>query len=250
MNYGKGLILEPEEVIAAPARWLVGAKGSGAALIPDEYTMASYLTESWDQGYTARCVGFAIRRAIQLRTAYMGKQVIPSANGIYTLARCLDRPTLLQPLVDMGTMPSKAFIALMEWGLPTEEVWPSEAQYVDAEPSLDVLEYCSDTKVTGWYQIAKGDTEMIRMSLAQGYPVTFGAYVDEEFEKYTGGVVENMGDGGGHYMCLYGYKKTESGYIYRNSNSWGNSWGFNGTGMLSENFMSQCFSVYAMRVTQ
>ena len=236
-----GCIADPPNAFAWPMHMLCGASPlplPEASALPLDPPVS-------DQGPTQSCVGQAIARAISIRSAIMGCAVSPSAFGLYALARAMLRTEPAWPLEDHGTMPSAAYLAAQTWGLPAETDWPSDWTRVNDEPTLGRMLASDAVRLAGWYRCAGPDD--VRRAISQGYPVTAGLWASNEICDNRGEPIETHGPVGigGHYVTIEAYDGLRGG-SFEIANSWGKYWGFGGKAWCSEQFISQCYSVYAV----
>lgn len=212
--------------------------------LPNEaMAMKALVGKILDQSWAGSCVAQALAKGLNLRLAMEGTPVPPfAALGGYTLGRAKMRAFAGEKLRDEGTMPSAIMMQLATWGIPFESVWPYD---IDAHPELvfqdlpvDVLQDSVTHVVTNTYRVNEvKDARLLalRKLLLQNYPVPFGTYVSDDFQRYGGGVLgpETKTGGGGHDVALIGY----SGSNFCICNSWGDSWGEAGFAWVNEAFI-------------
>jgi len=237
---------------------LLGARRTG---LPLECSLEEHIPGVFDQGPSSSCVGHGIFGAVETRLAKMGikraHEDRASRLGIYALARIVDRLSPSQALQDEGAFPRKAFKAIKEYGIPTERVWPFSLAAINEELPWDVLQSASAFKLQAFYRIQGMGREFVENlchAIASGYPVPFGADVDEPFMYVAGKApFERFGKNrvGGHAMYVVGYKTINGKRYFRVVNSWGYGWGDNGLVWMSE----ECFmdpstgDAYAIQVS-
>jgi len=245
---GFGLIPDPPGLVtksAAPFLALVGAGVTpSSASIPHAPIK--------DQYPVSACVGFAAAGALETAFAAHGQPVTPrSGQGIYTLARCAGRETGTS-LDDRGSVPWVAMQALTDWGAPSEAAWVFDPSKVNEEPRLGELEAADMFKLRGFYRIDSFGAERldaIKTAIAAGHPCFFATSVDAAFEQWNGQGVISSETGpslGGHAMYMTAFSETASGLVVEITNSWGLSWGRSGTGLVDEQFIAGCSSLYVI----
>lgn len=268
MKYGRGHIADPIHHRRVGIRHLF-ARHSGSMITPGQNAdLSPHLPPYANQVSTSSCVGHGIGEAVYCALGARSTPLpwVPSYKGIYDNGRCIDRAIRtdgkLPPLVDEGSMPNQGWRGVSEWGVRKmipiadrgSDVDPST---INDEPKLGELEAESATLLVGYYAIESfGDerVENIRAALANGFPVTFATFVDTAFEEWDGSSPLGMPDvndknGGGHYLCAFGYRTDANGRtILRFRNSWGTDWGMGGDGEGTEAFMAQISDVYAASV--
>jgi hypothetical protein len=235
-----------------------------------------------DQCYCGSCVGHGASCGITTAYAVAGRPLfglgddghpVPcSPRDGYAGARCLDRNGARVELQDVGTEVLSVVEYANQFGCrrtdaPMTETDPETgAQFevnsdcvlanVNDEPALLELEEDYAHPVALAHEITSCWTPRFSMDVAlaldAGYPVVFGTYVDSAFLRFRGGSVVGAQDrqdpnGGGHSMCILGYRTTPEGkreYLVRNS--WGKGWGDSGDCWVNEDFMAQVWEAFAI----
>ena len=190
-----------------------------------------------DQGETASCVAHACAGAVRLRHALQCRAIrlvsvpMPSRRWCYRLAR----ETHHEGDVDEGTFISSAFYIMRTLGWPDERQCPWTPARINDAMAVDVRRHAYDQRdaVSEYAITAWGDARIsaIKSALSMGYPVVFGAKVDEAFLSCTGWTKQELTGAslGGHAMILCGYDSDGAHVL----NSWGHDWGVGGLGLLS-----------------
>lgn len=242
----------------------------GAAPLPLSHSLLDFVATSRGGPGIAdqtcqTCVGWAGTGAIATFFASRGMPLDepPSAPGMYTLARAIDRvPNTdgsLPPLVDVGTEPNQAMRGLADFGCPPRSVWGAndDPTTINDEPTQRQLEAASAFTLRGHYRIdSESSARMLDIitALAHGIPVCLGITVDTDFIRYRGGVVgapDSNDPRGGHYMYLVGF--TWDGIdpmslVCELVNSWGVLWGERGIARVNASFLGAAFALYVMDV--
>ena len=203
--------------------------------IPECFSIHHFLDLIRDQGDTESCVGHAIAEAAYVRARVLGfNPTFPSPLAAYSMARIYDK-TSNEPLVDLGSRPAMAALALHEMGFVPESQWPLVDENINQMLPLDVLQTGIKHRLTD-YRLLDGAgparSEGIRAALAAGYPVCLSISVDDEFTNTNGFTPIDELNGkvrGAHYVCALGY--TPDSILI--ANSWGLDWGNVGYGWLS-----------------
>lgn len=231
---------DPRDLIA---RAHLGA----AANLPNEaMDLESHLRGIRDQLGTSACVGHGVGTAADTRMRKLGLvSPDPSRIAIYTFGRANGRLSADEPLVDEGCFPRDAMKGIRDQGVPAEADWPIDEAHVNDEVPWDVHQKASALRLSAWYRInTVGPARVadICTALAKGYPIAFGCEVDEKFMEFTGkSPVSIIGTNtvGGHMMCCLGYTTNAQGQrVFRNVNSWGETWGDGGLYWAPEGFMT------------
>lgn len=243
----------------------------GAENLPANHTLEGFVAGVMNQGNLGSCVGHARAAGITLVSrikGLLGWEVSP--DGIYRLARCVERAASLLPgqplpkLTDTGAYPSCAHIAVSSWGVSPFGERSPDGRYSDCwegtvneEPDLFTLE--TTKLIVGEHAIAGLSADRglgVRRSIYLGAPVECGSFVDT---RYMDWVPEHGAyakpdyfdpDGGGHDQLIVGYIYQESikAYWYRVLNSWGTGWGDSGYSWVTEEFLAQCDDLNSLSV--
>lgn len=196
-----------------------------------------------DQGNTSSCVGHGLARGIQLRARRLGNETypLPSAIGIYAIARAEQHGHSTEGLVDDGTTIGAAVSAVAERGFCSETDLPFEEHRVTTPLRWGELRACYDQHTLLGYRIQSPTRNDYRLALGSvGLGVVIGMDCDEDFENlgqhdvWTGLRGPRLG---GHCMACLDFDAAGVRVV----NSWGSQWGNNGLARLSWDFMlSEC----------
>ncbi len=189
-----------------------------------------------DQSVTSSCVGQALAASVEMRSATVGRRIVPSAKAIYDFARMVDTTDRKAPLLDIGCSPSRAIEGTEDYGLVSEERWPFSVADIDTKPPLDVIQAGADGVLAQHHRITpgRGACDEVRRMLANGFFPCFAMTVDEAYDRYDGSDVYRAPSGralGRHYQVCVGYYE---GGVIEVLNSWGTSWGRDGLARISE----------------
>ena len=195
-----------------------------------------------DQGGTSSCVAHAVPSAVQVCIAYafcvlMQRRVRAAAfplaarRWVYRLSR----ETHGDGDVDDGTFISAALYIMQKLGWPSEVWVPWSEADINAPMTANARHHASDQAgvveeyaITSWGDSRK---RQIKEALASGYPIVFGAYVDQPFKDCNDWTKQELLGTtlGGHAMVIVGYEDAGVHVL----NSWGSGWGVGGIGLLS-----------------
>lgn len=218
-------------------------------------SLAQYEAPLMNQGQTGSCVGHRTAMALAIATNHDGRPLpfVPSPDGIYRDARCIERGRVASgALSDSGCSTVDAITALSTCGIRAIGALPSSDGYTDVnpnevnrEPRLDELEAEANTLTAGEYAIDLSDTAQaliaVQASLLAGFPVWIDATVDSVFETWGEGWSPNVApldamgasddpSRGGHALVIDEMLVDTSGAITLcGMNSWG-PWGAPGLG--------------------
>lgn len=257
-RYSKGYRPDDHDTSKDPtARSHFGARPS---TLPASVSLESYAGTPWDQLRTEACVGFALAMALYIRGRMlreksggdMASTPKPSPASIYTPARALERADANQPLLDFGSKPFLAVMAISQLGVASLEAWPFDEATINDEPTLGEVEAAMAYLVTGYYRVNTQTSDLVEdvcHALSEGYPVVVGARVGEPFEDYNGeGVVTHDPAAlDGHMLCVIGYRTTADGKRqFLVINSWGRFWGDYGLCWADEAFLQGTIDRYVV----
>jgi len=179
----------------------------------------------YDQELTSSCVAQAMAAAMRTLSG-----VEPSRRWLYYLAREYDRD-----LADDGTRISSVCRAMRDVGWCAEPYMRWDARKINEPPTLLARRNAADqTQAVRDYTVASDGgmkVEQTRAAIASGYPVVFGAVVDDQYMNLTtwDPVAFDGTPVGGHAQLAIGYD--EDGVVVLNS--WGPDWGVGGIARLS-----------------
>lgn len=189
------------------------------------------------QGNTGTCVAQAAANGARIRRAIMTGQnrvdlvPLPSRRFIYSLS-CETHGSKGK---DEGTYISSALYVMRALGWPDEKHFPWDEGKVKDEVNQKARQHAFDQRGAvheyAITQLGSSKERALKSALAEGYPVIFGAHVDDHFcECRSWDPEELKGDSvGGHAMLFVGYDQ-EGAHIL---NSWNSNWGMGGLGRLT-----------------
>jgi hypothetical protein len=160
--------------------------------------------------------------------------------------------------VDSGSYLSDGFKSVYKVGIPAEAVWPYVSAQVNVQPPEPVYADALGHKVGAYQRVgdfqkastAQWSLEMVKTTLAMGYPVTIAMWVSNRIFEITAtdNLYDPVGVGmfnnvGGHAMCIVGYDETQQAFIVENS--WGTAWGNQGYFLISYRALTEgCFDAW------
>ena len=148
---------------------------------------------------------------------------------------------------DSGSTGRAIAKVLSKQGGCLETTWPYRIGKFTKAPPDDCVKEALDHQLMQYLAIPykTGTTlDLIRTSLAAGYPVGFSFDVYSNFNPDSDGLIP-MPKGqveGGHRMMLVGYRMVNGARQYHGRNSWGPRWGKGGRCWFTEDMVYQFFS--------
>jgi hypothetical protein len=190
------------------------------------------------------CVGASIAQALRVQMLADGwgaGAYLPSRHALYFWARAFSG----MQNQDSGTFIRDGIRSCEKFGIPTETAWPSKPSTLMRAPNITAFRSAADArKLAGYYRIASGDTNSMRLAIAAGKPVVIGLVVGRSFvDGSTGTIDRDSGDAlGGHAGCIVGYESDRFLYV----SSWGSDWSRNGMAWLSERRVKEGFDTWCI----
>ena len=198
-----------------------------------------------NQGRLGSCVGFAVsamkewqEQVEHLKEVERGKKnhrddkyYDLSEAWIYWMCKKIDPWPNSE-----GTSIRCAMKVLAKIGVPCENAWPYDDK-VYGEPKKWAKLVALWSLIHSYWRVK--NLKELRVALVKG-PVVIGIGCYEEiFDVGKDGVVRNPANPnycyGGHAICVVGYDNKKKRFKFKNS--WGKSWGQNGYGYLSYNYI-------------
>jgi len=197
--------------------------------LPDSVDLRPGMPPVYNQGETNSCVAHAICAMCQYIQRDERRHVIPSRLFNYYYARKIGG---LLPN-DAGSQPRDAIKAVVDYGLPPEEVWPFDPARQAVEPSNHAKIDALSNQALQYHKVATASLYDMKMCLKMLGPIAVGLVLTESFMSIpvsrTGMVpIPKKGEReiGGHEMLLVGYYNGPDCFVVRNS--WGEKWGSSG----------------------
>lgn len=240
MTRHMGCLPDPPDTRDLP----LSARLGGTVGVPPSATVWDTSCRVKDQRATNSCVGQAVSQALRLGHIRAGTDCPElAARAVYRMALTSDGSTR-----DDGTWLRSAVRAVTKIGAPPEAACPFSVSGILEPLPLSVVHSGYDRHgARGYYRVASGDTDGIRVALAAGFPVVGGWQVGEAFLGYDGSGLVDVESGpprGGHALCLHGY----DGARFRGVNSWGIYWGRGGHFDATERWVAKATDVWALDV--
>jgi hypothetical protein len=209
--------------------------GAAAPLtFPESIDLRPYMSPVVDQGSLGSCTANAIvsglREYFILRS---GHPLTPlSRLFLYWQERfmegSIDR--------DAGAYIRDGMKSLQQIGVPPESFYPYDVTRFTETPTEASVQAAARFSISSYYRLWNNDTDSIKTSLVNGFPVVIGMQVYDSFEgqiPWDTGVIpmpdpDNERLLGGHAVLIVGYKKIADAEYFIVRNSWGTGWGDDG----------------------
>lgn len=198
--------------------------------IPAKVDLRSQCPDVYDQGQLGSCTANAIAFLCEYDWIKQKKfePYVPSRLFIYYNERMMEKTIPY----DAGATIRDGIKSLNSYGFVPESIWPYDIGRFTLPPSKDVYARALKEQVKDYGYIAQ-NIDVMRTTLAAGYPITIGFSVYQSFMSQTvakTGVVPMPSDSedilGGHAVAIVGYDDAKKVWIVRNS--WGKGWGDQG----------------------
>jgi hypothetical protein len=215
----------------------------GVTVPPPSADLSEFIPSIIDQSGNS-CVGAAIAQAIRMQFLADGwgaKSYLPSRHAIYYWALAFSG----MQNQDSGTFIRDGIRTCVKFGIPPESAWPSKSSTLMRAPNITAFRAAADSrKLAGYYRIAKGDTNSMRLAIASGNPVVIGLQVGRSFvDGSTSTIDRDSGkELGGHAGALIGFESDRFLYV----SSWGPQWSRNGLAWLSERRVREGFDLWVI----
>jgi len=232
--------------------------------LPKRVDLLPWLDKVENQGSLGSCTANAATSALECLMSQHGRRIQQSRLFVYYNARVRQNPDNIQ---DTGSNIHLAHAELTKKGSTSEDNWPYLEANVNTKPSDDAYTEAANHLVTRYERVLPAfyfnnkqiHIDAILVSIASGIPVTFGAYIGNDFfglsgkldthlAKYnpTQRLTPETGLAGLHAMCIVGYDLKARYFIVENS--WGPDWGDGGFWAMSfDNFMVNAFDGLVIR---
>lgn len=233
-----GSIRRRASVAAAPANPPPLANAP-TAVNPQKVDLSANLPPTGDQGAQNSCGAWATTYAIrsyfeQLKTNW---GLTGNGPGGINTAHVFS-PAFMYNAIDGGVDKGLIWLDVAKFllnnGAVSWDVLPYNQNVFTPVPPAADFSSALAFRVATVYDIKLTDLALIKTYLAAGYPVFWGADVDDAFDKITAASpvwqpdFKNLD---GHGLTLVGYDDTQAQFIFRNS--WGTGFGVNGNGFVS-----------------
>lgn len=204
---------------------------------PSKLSYRSSLTPAKDQGRLGSCVAFAataLKEWQEQKEHKSVKQYDLSEQWLYWNCKAIDNFSNTE-----GTTIRTAMKVLKNFGIPKESAWPyTDNKENKGEPDSWAYMTAKWKLISQYRRIT--NVLQLKESLASNGPVVAGVMVFPEFYSVgdDGIVSDPQYDSqvlGGHAILVCGYDDNKE--LFEFKNSWSSSWGDNGFGYLSYNFI-------------
>lgn len=241
---------------------------------PASASCASYEPPRENQGQTGSCTAHsgsacmytAVASIAAITKASSPLPFVPSPRELYAATRAIERAAATAPgaplplLTDSGAEPADVMSALAQFGVCPIQGQPTDVTTanVNDEPDVDQLEAAATYLITGAYgiNVDSSASATCAAAIAAGYPIYVAFYCDTGFENWHpgdasyGATNQRDPNGGGHAVFIDAYTTNPDGSrTWRLVNSWGTSWGDNGTILVSDAFLQACWELWVADVT-
>ncbi len=201
-----------------------------------------------DQGGLGSCVANAALQAIRISHLQQGSDPAFTPFGsrlfVYFFARALHGATN----VDSGTWLRALYEMVNRFGFPPETAWPysDDTSFMapfTRMPSKAAVRLAFDQRGPAEYRRIYDQSyarvDAVKRAIAQGFAVTFGTDVSNDFvtDRFDASspLDPPRGDvAGGHAMCIVGY----DGDVFTVANSYGERWGDRGFFCMSPDYLA------------
>jgi C1A family cysteine protease len=183
----------------------------------------------FDQGSIGSCVGngvACISQYVNMIQKQLTANDFLSRLFLYYNGRVIEHTTN----EDSGLSIRDGIKSLVKYGACSEKVWPYIESKMYDKPSDEAYAQGKLEQALVYKRVSQNINAMTA-SLAEGFPIVFGAMLYDSFNRVTksGFVVmptKNENELGGHCMVIVGYDRSKAHFIVRNS--WGEKWGSKG----------------------
>jgi C1A family cysteine protease len=188
-----------------------------------------------DQGRLGSCVGHGTTSCFEFRLEEETQKFTQlSRLGLYYDTRKLEG----SELQDAGCQIRDAIKISKKVGIGLESLWPYDEKKFATQPSSDYYKNAETFQNLSYERVIQTHIDLVS-ALNNGHPIVGGISVYSSFPMESGYIVpmptQDDSCEGGHCILFTGYDmKTKR---YRFQNSWGRSWGDNGFGELSFEYL-------------
>ena len=241
-----GLGYRRSQLHTPPAAGLISSRMRAISPLPTP-DQSEFVSTILDQGQAGSCTGFGTTAGFEQTWRAQGHVApLASPRWIYAIGRLEEYagvdPARVPALRDSGAEPESVFRAVQKLGLVDWSTWqyPTDeetlnnadamARLVALKPSPSITERAYDCRGMSWGSIPvqAGALKAIADALQHRMGVTFGMFVDSNYEQSDGDVITSIDttdpNGGGHWQCAVAVQDD----VLKIRNSWGPSAGKDG----------------------
>lgn len=226
----------PEELRGIP---LAATPFSGTDL-PSRVDLSPDMPPPGNQGRQNSCVGWSTAYALKSYQERVETNRTLARNGRVDYDKVFS-PAFVYNQINNGRDGGSRFIDALRVLSSQGAVSWNDMPYTDKDyrrkPSGALKSKAKPYRIDYWRQVNLQDPKEVKAQLNAGYPVIFGAMIDEGFQATRGNKIWRRQQGeslGGHAMVLVGYD--DSRHAYKLINSWGQRWGDKGFGWVDYDF--------------
>lgn len=211
--------------------------------LPEAVSLEHLFPPIGDQGRYGTCVawatGYNLKTALNaIDNKWTPEQLKDSKNQTSPKDLWMGIPSSSKGKYCEGTIFEAAFSVLKSNGVATMEKVPySNMGTCNGNFTGDI-----DNKIASFYHVVSPSVKQIKAYLNDTVPLVFAANVGDVFTNWHGSGVFNSpenGRTGGHAMVISGYDNSK--HAFRIRNSWGVSWGDNGSAWVDYDFFLNDF---------
>lgn len=229
----------PEELRGIP---LAATPFSGTDL-PKQVDLSPDMPPPGNQGRQNSCVGWSTAYALKSYQERVETNRTLTRNGSVDYDKVFS-PAFVYNQINNGRDGGSRFVDALRVLSSQGAVSWSDMPYTDRDyrrkPSQNLQSKAKPYRIDYWRQVNLQDPKEVKAQLNAGYPIIFGAMIDEGFQSTRGPKIWKAKQGGslgGHAMVLVGYDDDKN--AYKLINSWGQRWGDQGFGWVDYDFFPQ-----------
>lgn len=206
--------------------------------------MSGRIPPPGNQGHQSSCVAWALAYSLKSyqERVESGSSWKFTAGGKVVASRVFS-PSYVYNQINNGMDGGSSFIdglnVLSQQGCATLLDMEYDPSDFASKPSAEARRSARKYRIDYWRRVNVRDVKEVKAQLAAGFPVAFGADVDESFARADADFVWRKRSGkslGGHAMLLVGYDDREG--AFKLVNSWGAEWGDAGCGWIDYDFFT------------
>jgi C1A family cysteine protease len=196
-----------------------------------------FMPPIWDQRQLGSCTAHGIGRLFEYAQRQAGiADFSPSRLFLYYNERVLEG-TISE---DSGAQIRDGIKTLnhFNYGICEEALWPYDISKFTETPPQAAYDAAKKNTIRYFASLDGLTIDHLKQCLFHGFPFTFGFNVYQNFEDYTGGVLQLPTRGrclGGHCAATVGYDDSKEAFLV--ANSWGPEFGEDGYFWMSYDYM-------------